>query len=327
MKNGKKIWYYAKHLILFVGLAVCGCGSVHSAMFNKEHFCEYGEWEIIEQPLCEEDGLKERYCGLDSSHAQKEIVPATGHTYEDFYCKDCGAEQVSVGLRYEETEKGLRIVGIGDCKDVELAIPQEIDGKQVVEIGGYAFSNNNIQKVKIPDSVTSIASYAFSWCLNLTSVEIPDSVTSIGYGAFQDCPIESATIPAVACSYINSLSLKSVEITSGSIGYGAFSNCSNLTSVVIGDGVTSIGEDAFSNCYSLTSVVIGDSVTSIGYWAFYWCTSLTSVYYKGTASEWLKISIGSSNSSLTSASRYYYSEAQTTGFWHYNENGEIEFWK
>ena len=65
------------------------------------------------------------------------------------------------------------------------------------------------------------------------------------------------------------------------IGYYAFygyqTDCNKLTSVTIGDSVTTIGEYAFSNCESLTSVTIPDSVTTIGEWAFYYCESLTSV--------------------------------------------------
>ena len=59
-------------------------------------------------------------------------------------------------------------------------------------------------------------------------------------------------------------------------GY-AFSTCSGLTSIVIGNGVTSIGNHAFSTCSGLTSIVIGNGVTSIGDRAFYGCSGLTSV--------------------------------------------------
>ena len=39
----------------------------------------------------------------------------------------------------------------------------------------------------IPNSVTSIGTYAFSGCTGLTSIAIPNSVTSIGYYAFTGC--------------------------------------------------------------------------------------------------------------------------------------------
>ena len=70
-----------------------------------------------------------------------------------------------------------------------------------------------------------------------------------------------------------------------SIGNSAFSWCSDLTSVVIPDGVTSIGNSAFSYCSGLTSVTIPDSVTSIGNGAFSWCCSLTSFDIPGSVTS------------------------------------------
>ncbi len=74
-------------------------------------------------------------------------------------------------------------------------------------------------------------------------------------------------------------SLTSVTIGDGvtSIGKRAFNHCDSLTSITIPDSVTSIGDQAFSYCSSLTSVTIGDSVTSIGDHAFHGCDSLTSI--------------------------------------------------
>lgn len=105
---------------------------------------------------------------------------------------------------------------------------------------------------------------------------------------------------------------------------GAFGWCSSLTSITIPDNVTSIGDSAFYNCNKLTSVTITNSVTSIGDKAFEGCSGLETVYYKGTAAEWKKISIGFDNIHLTSTTRYYYSETKPTesgNYWHYDADG------
>ncbi len=60
------------------------------------------------------------------------------------------------------------------------------------------------------------------------------------------------------------------------ISEAAFYWC-NLTSMVIGDNVTTIGEYAFDYCTSLTSLTIGKNMTEIGVAAFYECKALTSV--------------------------------------------------
>ena len=62
-----------------------------------------------------------------------------------------------------------------------------------------------------------------------------------------------------------------------SIRYAAFCYCDSLTSVTIGDSVTTIGDYAFEYCSSLTSITIPNSVTTIGDLAFNVCSSITSV--------------------------------------------------
>jgi len=106
---------------------------------------------------------------------------------------------------------------------------------------------------------------------------------------------------------------------------------SSLKTVILSNNVTSIGDYAFRNCSGLTSVTIPNSVKSIGNSAFENCSGLKTVYYKGTDEQWNKITIGSYNSRLTSATRYYYSgtepelnsdgTAYNGNYWHYDTDG------
>ena len=168
----------------------------------------------------------------------------------------------------------------------------------------YAFKDcHNLETVTIPNGVTAIDKYAFECCYNLKSVVVPDSVVRIDEYAFYECSgIESITLPFVGTAkgnitnaYLGIIfggrsyaagedndsvpkSLKAVVITGGeSICFNAFKNCKYITSITIGNGVTSIGESAFSGCSNLESVAIADSVTSIGDYAFSDCSSLTSI--------------------------------------------------
>ena len=123
--------------------------------------------------------------------------------------------------------------------------------------------NGKKGKIKIPSSVTSIESWAFSECSGLSRVKIPSSVTSIEWGAFTGCS-----------------GLTNIKIPSGvtSIEYGTFSGCSGLTSIEIPSSVTSIGDYAFYGCGELRSIEIPSSVTIIGYVAFKDCSGLTEIY-------------------------------------------------
>ncbi len=90
-------------------------------------------------------------------------------------------------------------------------------------------------------TVTSIGSYSFRDCPNLTTINIPNTVTSIGFNAFQGC---------------SSLSAISIPDSVTYIGWGAFSACSSLTSLFLPKAVSHIEGYTLAGCPSLQSIVV-----------------------------------------------------------------------
>ncbi len=223
------------------------------------------------------------------------------HDFSDGDCV-CGKVNLAANLKFElePDNASYAITGILDNTITELTLPDIYNRKPVSRINYMAFSDcRRLTSVTIPDSITSIEEYAFAGCSSLTEVTfgnqlksigdyvfdgcrklttitIPDNLKSIGEGAFNGCAIETAAIPAIACSSVNTFTLKTVVITSGDrIDDEAFLNCSSLATVTISDSVKSIGESAFGNCVSLTDITIPDEVTDIGKDAFYNCSVKT----------------------------------------------------
>ncbi|MDD2446008.1 MAG: leucine-rich repeat domain-containing protein, partial [Clostridia bacterium] len=118
---------------------------------------------------------------------------------------------------------------------------------------------------------TSIGSYAFSYCYNLTTIEIPSSVTSIGANAFSGCKFTTVTY---------SKSGEEFNFVDGTLtlsGTGTLSKqWTNWEELILDidfgtSNYTALGSSAFSYCTSLTTITIPSSVTSIGGSAFDYC--------------------------------------------------------
>ena len=174
-------------------------------------------------------------------------------------------------------------------------------------------NNKLVTVLEIPDSVTSIGTYAFAFYEKLTSVTFGKSsqLMSIGSDAFYRCESLSnieipATVTAIGASAF-SLCIGLIGVTFGenskltAISDYAFLECKKLKSIDIPDSVISIGREAFYRCESLTSITIPAGVTSIGYGAFYNCTNLTRVIFKNT-SGWTAGDTSISSSSLSNSS-------------------------
>ena len=163
------------------------------------------------------------------------------------------------------------------------------NGTTVIAIGCAATSPTEII---LRDDTTEISEGAFYTNQNITSINIPNSVTSIGDSAFSGC----SNLKEVY--YEGSLE-QWLLINFGGYGANLLSNGADL--YIEGDKVTevtinqNIKQYAFQGCKSLTSVTLGENVTSIGEGAFSDCSNLKEVYYEGSLEQWLLINFGGYN--------------------------------
>lgn len=171
--------------------------------------------------------------------------------------------------------------------DVVIPATVSYDGVTYVvsTIDTYAFLDcTELTSVIIPESVQEIWGEAFAGCTGLTSITIPAGVDVIQAGAFTSCTGLSEVVIQANLTTLSShifygcTGLTEITIPESvtSIGDSAFDGCSVLSSVNIPGNVTEIGQNAFRSC-KLTSVTIPNSVTSLGMWAFSGCADLTEV--------------------------------------------------
>ncbi len=187
----------------------------------------------------------------------------------------------------------------------KLIVPDSIiiadEAYAVTSISNNAFKDCDITSVVIPNCITSIGSSAFFGCDSLVSVVIKDIAAW--------CKIEFAdyTSNPLNCArhlFMNETEITNLVIPNGitSIGNYAFYRCLSLTTVTIPSGVTSIGREAFAWCYNLTSITIPNSITNIGEMAFCSCSDLTSI-------KWNAVHCNDFKS--TSTPFYYYSSSSS----------------
>ena len=85
------------------------------------------------------------------------------------------------------------------CKDTTFLLPMQVITPKTNK--NRKKTIHGLTSVTIPNSVTSIGDYAFSWCSGLTSFTIPNSVTSIGREAFRSCSGSSCLEMNCRCKY------------------------------------------------------------------------------------------------------------------------------
>lgn len=183
----------------------------------------------------------------------------------------------------------------------------------ITNIPEEAFSEFEMEEVKLPTTLKTIGSNAFEYCEKLKAITIPNGVTemkdecfykcselkkvvlpsqlkSIGAGAFYKTPITSVTIPDsvtdIGDSAFAYTGLKSVEIPGKvTLGYGVFSGCKELESAKLNRGIKCIQNDTFSGCTSLKKLTLPNTIELIGWQAFA-DTIVSEVIFGGTKQQW-----------------------------------------
>lgn len=234
-------------------------------------------------------------------------------TWSFYMCKGLKNVDIPANMEIGDSsfrQSGLEQVTVSGGSVGNYAFHRSEDLKKITvnceTIGEEAFSGcDYLTDITLGENVKTLGDKAFYTCDALERVEIPSTVTDIGEKTFYSCPalkeaiIRAGTVKAGTfynCRALTTLvisdnatldasftaanayakeTLETVKIGKGEIGNSAFSNCTNLTTVELGDGVTSIGTSAFLKCTQLSSIAIGSGVISIGTSAFSGCTALT----------------------------------------------------
>ncbi len=153
-------------------------------------------------------------------------------------------------------------------------------------------NNQLVTDLEIPNTVTSIKSYAFYNATDISSVTIHNSVTNISGSAFKNCrSLQKVNIDDIAAwcridfyvttdEYYNSdlEDYYTVVSTNNPLYYAKHLYLNNqlVTNLEIPNSVTNI-PSAFCNAVDISSVTISNSVTNIDNSAFTGCSGLKNV--------------------------------------------------
>ena len=110
------------------------------------------------------------------------------------------------------------------------------------------------------------------------------SVFTLGFGHMSYTTLDDGTY-AISGTNLDKMEGK-IEISDNkggvkvtAIADNGFDSATNITSVIIPEGVTYIGKEAFSECTALEIITLPTTLTYIGEGAFYGCTDLEKISF------------------------------------------------
>lgn len=223
-----------------------------------------------------------RHTNLQTLSAIAATCTDTGLT-EGKKCKDCGEtiiEQSTIPASHtevvdESVSATCENTGLSEgshCSECgEIIVAQ-----QVLPIVNHSFNSGYCRYCECEEYTTG-----------LVFTEITGGYAVTGYNGTS----YTIRIPSVykdkAVVYIDDSAFKGkssiTSVTMGdnitSMGTKVFSSCTSLTSITLSENLSAIGDYAFEGCSKLSSVSVPNSVKKIGNYAFSGCTKLSKVVF------------------------------------------------
>ena len=217
---------------------------------------------------------------------QIEIPKSLERAGDDYFASYApGAFSGCKNLKNVSFEAGTTVIAyklFSNCTGLEkITIPDT-----VTTIKGYAFYEcSNLKEIQIGNGLKEIGDSVFYECTSLQKVLFPDTVNSMGTSIFYNCiNLTEVHLPNIrqnimANTFYNCKKLTTINFPSTltTIEDSAFSGCESLPEAILPSGVEKIESNAFENCKSLKKAVVPDTVSSIGGSAFYGCEALTDI--------------------------------------------------
>ena len=248
--------------------AFIGCEKLESIEFVGKK----AEWNSVQ---------KGEYWNINS--AIKQVDCNDGSITIQIPPTDLPTDNGSEGLEYRLSGVEATLASIGSCTDKNVVIASTYKGYPVKWIAANALEGaRGMESIVIPETVATISSRSFADCTNLKSITLGAAVRWISDDSFAGCgSLEEIKIDSDNTFYYVSENCL-IEKTAGKlvlaannakipddgsiaiIGSNAFPGLTNITEIVIPEGVHTVMADAINGCPNLQKLSLPSTVNNVG---------------------------------------------------------------